>query len=157
MTRGDRKFNQLSFDAAQVNYMCGNSVFCYKDLIAMAKQDPEYDLIGFPQGRDLAMRNIRENYILVGIIEQWDDVLEMLEYLFPSIFAVPGEQTLTEVYRAHAEEIREKYKTVGKPPTEQWVKDELRHILKYEYEVYEYAKMIFNEKLAYYRAFYGKK
>ena len=94
---------------------------------------------------------------MVGILEQWDDTLELLEYMLPDLFARPGQETLREVYAVHAERIKAESATTDKPPTEQWVKDILRHIYKYEYEVYEYAKMVFNEKLAYYRALHKKK
>ena len=130
------KRNNLDFDNTGLNYLCGNTPFCHHEMQKLMNTDPEHQHLGNKQARDYAIRNVRENYIFVGILEQFEEVLELLEYIFPSAFAVEGKASLREIYEENAEAIKSKFATVEKPETEEWVKDILREVYRYEIEVY---------------------
>ena len=71
------------------------------------------------KSRDLAIKNIKEKYIFIGITEQFSESLELLEYIFPSAFTVDGEvRGLTKMNEIWGEVARKKFATFKKPETE---------------------------------------
>lgn len=149
--------------SVMMNYLCGTAAWCNPDFNKDIYLLDETDMtapIGNIYARDQAMKNIRENYIFVGILEQWDDNIEMLEYVFPEAFGPhidrPGRQTFSEFFKEKGKEISARYATVTKPKVEDWAKDILEKVMLYENEIYEYAKMVFNVRLEHYRKLHGR-
>ena len=131
------------------SYQLRNSLDKSKQGQILQKQDD----LEMRKGRDLAIKHIQENYIFIGITEQFNDCLELLEYLFPTAFTINGNKKgLSELYKIWGATAKQKFKTFDKPPTEEWVKERLRKMMAYEYDVYEFARALFNEKLRYYRS-----
>ena len=88
---------------------------------------------------------MKENYIFIGIIEDFQSSLELLELIFPDFI---GLQKLLKKYNSFT---KHEFETFEKPTTSNYVKNRLKPLFKYEYDVYEFGKSMFYEKLGAYR------
>ena len=142
---------------AQINYFCGNGheEICQNRDLHVDRVDSvdssksistlPQDLYSSKQARDLAIKNMQENYIFIGIIEDFQSSLELLELIFPDFI---GLQKLLKKYNSFT---KHEFETFEKPTTSNYVKNRLKPLFKYEYDVYEFGKSMFYEKLGAYR------
>jgi len=119
-----------------LRYLCGNIRFCPFDL--RTKE-------GKLQAVQLAKIRLESYYYLVGLIEYWEETLKLFEAYIPSIYGNAG-----SVWKNSDEAmfVRNKTKTrYGELLSKESREKLLGESLKYEYDVYNYAKQLFFEKL----------
>ena len=144
--------NRVPLTRSQTMYLCGTHPDCTTnrfDYFHLVPNHPE-ELLFSKIHRDLAIKNIRENYIFIGILERFADSLQLLEWMFPDAF-VTKKSSLMAKFRRFNQFTKNEFKTFKKPATEPWVFERLRPFFRYEEDVYQYARTFFEEKLRYYR------
>ncbi|XP_004227334.4 heparan sulfate 2-O-sulfotransferase 1-like [Ciona intestinalis] len=115
-------------------YFCGPT----KECIEMANvTDKERSL-------ETAKRHLVEDYHVVGILEQFEDTLNMLEMMLPSYF-----KGAVQVWKSKdVQYIQEVTKTLSRKSVSPETRDYLEQgPLKQEVTLYKFARKLFNEKL----------
>ena len=95
-----------------------------------------------------AKTRLAKDYVLIGVLEQFDDTLEMLEYMMPHFY-----KDARQVW--HSDEIqsgRNQTKSLKKTPLSKEADMKMKTtVLKYEVDLYDFCRALFNEKLRYKR------
>lgn len=120
-----------------ISYFCGQSPICYD----VRKRTISHAALS------LAKSNIERFYTWVGILEYFDDSLELLEHNLPSIF-----HGITELYRTKIRRDRENVTpTDYRSSISNTTRDVLIRLLKPEYELYGFVRKRFmdNYKLVF--------
>ena len=115
--------NISSFGNIQLNYLCGSS-----DWFCLNKNNNQTDEAK-KLARDKAVYNLLNNYLIVGVLEQFTDFLEMLEFMLPDAFhpMVKNVPRLQTVYNMNRGLLKREFKTFEKPErTEGWVFEVLK-------------------------------
>jgi len=115
--------------ASYILYLCGDDCLGLEDKSEMV---------------EITKRKIVKDFLLVGILEQFDDTLLALEKLLPTYFK-------GALQVAHSEESLKEQKStnsINKRPMNATNREFLiEGPLKYEMELYNFARTVFNEKL----------
>jgi len=110
-----------------IPYFCGNDPWCRKrDRRAL----------------DQAKHNLLHSFIAVGVLEQFEESLELFEMILPQFF-----KGIRWLYQRHTEELQEKSKTANKVEESDAVKSFLRARLGPEIELYEFAQQTMRFRL----------
>lgn len=114
-------------------FLCGNAPVCTGHSEAEKKKASE-----------IAKLNIAKNFYLVGILEQFIDTLHLFEKVMPKYY----DRAIEALNSEGVQHTINMTKTQHKTP----MSEESRHYfrtgpLRYESDVYEFAKKIFNERL----------
>ena len=126
-----------------VRYFCGEKDVCYQTTPGNGDNYATATSIN----KNAAMSNLRNNYLVVGLYENFEDTLELFEYMLPEIFAASGDSPSSmEILRSEIKEaIANDVKEEDYPKTS--MANKVKNVLRFEYEVYNQASKIFNEKL----------
>ncbi len=106
--------------ASQMTFFCGHG--------------PQCDAFNSKRMLDIAKSNVEKHFAVVGVLEDWDMSLEVLEAYVPRFFAEAREAYATN------EEIRHVNKNIYKPKTEKAVKRELAAKMGRELEFYYFCR-----------------
>lgn len=114
-------------------FLCGNAPVCTGHADVEKRKASE-----------LAKLNIANNFYLIGILEQFIDTLHLFEKLMPKFYSRAVEAMESDVVQRTINATKTQHKTP--------MSDESKHYfrtgpLRYETDVYEFAKAIFNEKM----------
>ena len=99
--------------------------------------DPECDKFGSPRGLEIAKNNVEKYYAVIGILEKWQESLQVFEHYIPAFF--------TDASRIYNEIMREKPVNANKfkPKVPKYIKEQLRTNFTMELEFYEFCKQKF--------------
>ena len=94
--------------------------------------DPECTIFGNPAALKLAKSNVDKFYAVVGILEQWEESLQVLEHYVPAFF-----KNIREAYKT---KLREKpiNRNNIKPQIPQYIKDTIAVNFTVEIDFYEF-------------------
>lgn len=112
-----------------IPFFCGQLSFCDDSIDQMTNQ----------AALNLAKQNIEQHYFHVGILEYFENSLELLEFNQPIIF-----KGITEIYRntLNRSLVHETPRTFRHPISDR-TQTILRDLLKFEYELYDFVKQRF--------------
>ena len=106
--------------ASQMSFFCGHSTEC--------------DVFNSQRLLDIAKSNVEKHFAVVGVLEDWEMSLEVLENYIPRFFA--GSR---EAFKEN-EEIRHVNKNIYKPKTPTEFKQKLSEKLSKEIEFYHFCR-----------------
>ena len=91
-----------------------------------------------------AKTRLAQDYHVIGVLEQFEDTLELFEYMLPKFY-----KGAMEVWRSAAiQTTRNQTRSLNKhglsPNAEAIMKQQ---VLKYEYDLYDFTRSLFNERL----------
>ncbi|XP_077986176.1 uronyl 2-sulfotransferase-like [Glandiceps talaboti] len=89
---------------------------------------------------DDAKKNVIDEYIFVGLLEEFETSIKMLELLLPRYFKSSGQQTDNSDF---VEEVKSKMRSSRIPPSEEVVQI-MKNRLALEYDFYEFIKVRFS-------------
>jgi len=132
-------------DALQVmvKYFCGTSDECNKH---GEQGRTQWDKVAI--SAEIAKKNILREFFFIGILEKFDDTLELFENVLPEYFA-GARETMKDPLMGKKRE-RSKSNVSGGYSNET-VAALQRGILKYEMEIYSLIEKLFYERLAFIR------
>ncbi len=107
---------------SQMSFFCGHS--------------PECDTVESEAMFRLAVRNVDRYYAVVGVLEEWQKSLAVLEAFLPRYFK--GARQLLK--RPEYKEIRHLNANIYKPETDPAVKRRLERVLAREMDFYHYCR-----------------
>lgn len=150
-----KQFLFTSLGNVQLNYLCGDSLACI-DQSAIVDSDWA-DVMR--RKRDITLHNIEKYYLTIGLVEDFDKFLQLMQWQLPEIF---GNETspfnLLKANQKYGAQCRKQFATYKKPKTvEPRIKDYLRPFFTYEYDVYTYAKARFYVQYSQYEKMYARK
>jgi len=105
---------------SQISFFCG--------------MDPECNIFGSKEGLELAKSNVEKYYAVVGVLEKWQETLQVLEEYVPMFFR--------NVRKVHKDNLREMVKNANtiKPKIPQAIKDKVAKNFTAEIDFYEFCK-----------------
>ena len=106
---------------SQIAFFCGNDMLC--------------DKFESQEALTMAKENVEKYYAVVGVLEQLDKSLEVLENYVPRYFA-NARKTHNSMYI----QWRHRNKNIYKPKTPKYIKEALKANFTAEYEFYEFCK-----------------
>ncbi len=96
--------------------------------------DPICDEFGNRDALRQAMENVEKHYAVVGVVEQFQMSLEVMEKYIPRFFS--GARDVHKQMKAMQQFNKNKFK----PKVAKWAKDMLRTNFSVEFEFYEFCK-----------------
>ena len=95
-----------------------------------------------------AKERLVHDYHVIGILEQFEDTLELFEVMMPRYY-----KDALKVWKSDSvQNTRDQTQSLNKTELSQEAKDKLRSgILKYEYDLYQFTRALFNARLQYMR------
>lgn len=106
---------------SQIGFYCGHDMDC--------------DEFGGRKGLNRAMQNVERHFAVVGVLEELDKSLEILENYVPRFF-----RDARKVHKSMHKAFQEKNKNIYKPKTPGYIKDVLMANFSVEIEFYEFCK-----------------
>ncbi|XP_066014984.1 uronyl 2-sulfotransferase [Pocillopora verrucosa] len=110
-----------------IPYFCGNEAFCRKPT---------------SQALEQAKKNVMENYLVVGVTEQLEDFLFVLEKLLPEFFT-----GVLDTYKTPDDNLNSRMtstRTANKRGPSPEVQEIMKKRMELEYEFYDFVKERFN-------------
>ena len=100
------------------------------------------------QAVEAAKKRLVHDYHVIGILEQFEDTLELFEKMLPRYYS-----GAVSVWNSDSvQNTRDQTKSLNKTELSQEAKDKLRGgILKYEYDLYQFTRALFNARLQHMR------
>ena len=93
---------------------------------------------------EIAKRRLRDNqFSVVGILEQFEDTLELFEYMMPSFYG-----GVVEIYNSEkVQTTKNQTRSLNHKPLSVEAEKKLRtDVLLYEHDLYDFARALFNER-----------
>jgi len=118
-----------------LEFLCGNQYPCHSRGVSESTVQKAVEKSKF---------NILSNFYVIGILEQWDDTLNLFERMLPDIFT--GVQAVWHSPRL--QEKRKSTKSVGQTKMNNASRLYFQTgPLRYEYDVYSFARALFNKRM----------
>ncbi|XP_035686198.1 uronyl 2-sulfotransferase-like isoform X1 [Branchiostoma floridae] len=89
-----------------------------------------------------AKDNVLDKFLVVGILEEFNDTLRVFEHLLPNFFK--GAMSVWENPPQWVSQLYNTSKTVKKPQPSPFIRDKMRRRMKLEYEFYYFVRDIFH-------------
>ena len=115
-----------------IDFLCGNSDPCNtKGSEKLAVEHAKHKLLTF--------------YYVVGILEQWDDTLNLFEKMMPNVY-----KDVQKVWHSKkVQDRRASTKTVNAVKMSNFSREYFQNgPLKYEWDLYSFARVLFNQRLS---------
>ena len=116
----DRWHKQFQMDS-QIPFLCGDSEICRT--------------MGHPEAVEATIRNIDNNYLVVGVLEMLEETVTVLECLMPDVM-----QGLVEAFRTSEVHKKSQHAAMAAAVMREEVRDVMRERLEPEYSVYQYVR-----------------
>ncbi|ELU16142.1 hypothetical protein CAPTEDRAFT_140021 [Capitella teleta] len=94
-----------------------------------------------------AIKNVKKHYLVVGVLEDFEGFIEVLEFLLPDYF-----QGAQEVYTKQGRDLKDRHKTTYKLPVSEQTEQIMRARLFKEYQFYMFVQKRFRRMLEAVRA-----
>ena len=102
---------------------------------------PECDIFENPKALEIAKYNVENYYSVVGILEKWQETLQVFESYLPAYF-----KDVKKVYKEYMNEKIVNSNNI-KPKIPQYIKDRIAANFTMEIEFYEFCKQRFYKQL----------
>ncbi|XP_071845228.1 heparan sulfate 2-O-sulfotransferase 1-like [Apostichopus japonicus] len=89
-----------------------------------------------------AKENVKNHFLIVGIMEEYEEFIKLLEKMLPELFKGSIEQ-YKQVMKSERES---SMKTTNKIKPENSTIDKVKHLMRYDYEFYNFIKERFQEQ-----------
>ena len=100
---------------------------------------PECNVFGSREGLERAKNNVEKYYAVVGILERWDETLQVFEHYVPAFF-----KGVTSVYSKM--KVKQTNKTLIKPKLPSKIRNELMTNFTMEMEFYHFCRQRFQRQ-----------
>ena len=102
---------------------------------------PECDIFDSRKALEIAKYNVENYYSVVGILEKWQETLQVFESYIPTYF-----KDVRKVYKEYMNEKIVNSNNI-KPKIPQYIKDRIAANFTMEIEFYEFCKQRFHKQL----------
>lgn len=119
----------------------GNNTTISFQIAFFCGHDPECDVFNNPAALEIAKNNVEKYYAVVGVLEKWQETLQILESYIPAYFT-----SVRKIYNEYMKEKKVNSNNI-KPNIPQYIKDKVAANFTIEIEFYEFCKQRFYKQL----------
>lgn len=120
-------------------FVARNPNCCMLQIAFFCGMDKECNVFGNPAALSIAKNNVEKYYAVVGILERWNESLQVLEQYVPAFF-----KGVSEIYRRNNNtkvNVNKFKPKVSKPILQEMAKN-----FTFEFEFYEFCKQRFQRQ-----------
>jgi len=142
--RSDECIEQVQ---VMVRYFCGTAPECSMKSETMGKFGLKNDWNAVARAAEIARYNIINNYHAIGLLENFDKTLELFEKMMPTFFKGAKDAYYSDYVQTKKSKSKTSVKKGYSNSTREFLLD---GPLRYEWDLYQLIKSIFNKRLSVY-------